>query len=342
LDSYIVYCKEETYPPSEALLSIPVADASQYSTKPLKWIRYIMAAVAGCEGELAIYTENENDNEGQTDILVNLEDTSPQHRRLCFIPEGPISFVDVDGLNHLKSSQVTTPSQAEFRDDIVERDGSSVVNGVTEAFCDECHLIPHSKGNEYIQSLCLWRTIAEDPEIEDIDDVRNGILLNPDVHRFFDVSYLAVLRTPNFALSIDEVLPHPTHQNPSFRLTPHFFVPNPSNADLLTMDFYRRDFRYPMEIVDEWPRDWPPGFLWDFIYGVIVLKSYGNRSAVDIASVATRMNLYPDGIQTATQRAKENLEREKNRNVNGGKRLRTVRGTIERVGGEGPGPAQLL
>jgi len=93
--------------------------------------------------------------------------------------------------------------------------------------------------------------------------------------------------------------------------TPHFFVPNPSDADLLTMDFYRRDFRYPMEIVDEWPKDWPPGFLWDFIYGVIILKSYGNWSAVDIASVATRTNLYPDGIQTATQRAKENLERKK-------------------------------
>ncbi|KAF8500606.1 hypothetical protein BU17DRAFT_102469 [Hysterangium stoloniferum] len=270
-----------------------------------------MAAVVGCEGELATYTEVENDNEGQTDIPVNLEDTTPQHRRLRFIPNGPISFVDVDGLNHLKSSQVTTSSRAGFRDDILERDESSVVNGVSEALCDACHLIPHSKGNEYIQALCLWRTTDKEPEIDNINDIRNGILVDATVHRFFDLSHLAILRTPNFALGIDEVLPNPTYQNPFFRFTPHFFVSNPSDALLLTMNFYQRDFRYPMEMADEWPKDWPPGFLWDFIYGVIVVKNYGNRSAVDIANVASRANLYPDGIETATQRAKENLERKK-------------------------------
>jgi hypothetical protein len=107
-----------------------------------------MAAVVGCEGRLATYTEDENDNEGKTDLPLNLEDAAPQHRKLRFIPDGPISFVDVDGLNHLKSSQFTTSSRAGFRDDIVERDGSSVVNGIDEELCDACHLIPHSKGNQ--------------------------------------------------------------------------------------------------------------------------------------------------------------------------------------------------
>jgi len=148
MDSYIVYCEEEILPSSQALLIIPVVDASRYSTKPLKWIRYIMAAVVGCEGVLVPYTEDEHGQEGQTDLPLNLEETAPQQRKLCFIPEGPISFIDVDGLNHLKSSQVTTPSRAEFRDDIVERDGSSVVNGLRKELCEACHLIPHSKGNE--------------------------------------------------------------------------------------------------------------------------------------------------------------------------------------------------
>ncbi|KAF8507285.1 hypothetical protein BU17DRAFT_71255 [Hysterangium stoloniferum] len=272
-----------------------------------------MAAVVGCEGELVTYTENENDNEGQTEIPVNLEDEAPQYRRLCFIPTSPISFVDVDGLNHLKSSQITTPSRAGFREQIVERDGTSVVNGLRKELCQACHLIPHSKGDEdmqYIQALCHWRNIAQ-PEIDNINDIRNGILVNTDVHNYFSLSQLAVLPTPNFALRMDEVLPNPTYQNLSFRFTPHFFVPDPSDVELATMNMYQRDFRYPVEMVDGWPEDWPPGFLWDFIYGVVIVKSYGNRSAVDIASVASRSNLYPEGIQTATQRAKEDLQHKK-------------------------------
>ncbi|KAF8529573.1 hypothetical protein BU17DRAFT_79576 [Hysterangium stoloniferum] len=339
MDSYIVYCEEETFSPSEALLSIPVSDASLYSTKPLKWIRYIMAAVVGCEGELATYTEDENDNEGQTRLPLNLEDTAPQHRNLCFTPQGPISFVDVDGLNHLKSSQFTTPSRAGFRDHVAERDRSSVINGVREEFCDACHLIPHSKGNQYIQTLCIWRTIAEDPEIENIDDIRNGILVTLDFHRFFGLSHLAVLRTPNFALSMDEVLPNPTYQNPSFRFTPHFFVPNPSDAELAFINPYRRDFRYPVDMVDEWPKDWPPAFLWDFIYGVIIVKKYGNQSAVDIAAVASKTNLYPEGIQTATERAEKNLERKKQENKRGKEEQDS--GRDERAGRRGGDQDQL-
>jgi hypothetical protein len=144
MDSYIVYCIESS---SDALLTIPVADVSRYSTKPLKWIRYAMAAVAGCQGDLVIYTEDETNHKGQT-LPLNLEDTAPQHRNLRFIPGGPISFIDVDGLNHLKSSQVTTSSRARFRNDIVERDGSCVITGLEEDGCDACHLIPHSKGDE--------------------------------------------------------------------------------------------------------------------------------------------------------------------------------------------------
>ena len=110
---------------------------------------------------------------------------------------------------------------------------------------------------------------------------------------------------------MDEVLPNPTHQNSSLRFTPHYFVPNPSNAALATMAPLRGDFRYPVEMVDDWPKDWPPAFLWDTIYGSVIVKKYGNTKVVNIASAAPRTNLYPEGIHTATQRAKNDLERKK-------------------------------
>ena len=147
MDLYLVYCEGGTFPSSQPLLTIPVVDASQYSTKPLKWLRYIMAAVVGREGELMIYIEDENDPEIHTHLPLDLEDVAPQRRALCFIPGGPISFVDVDGLDHLTTSEITTPSRAGFRDDIVERDGNSVVTEIDKELCDACHLIPHSKGD---------------------------------------------------------------------------------------------------------------------------------------------------------------------------------------------------
>jgi hypothetical protein len=111
---------------------------------------------------------------------------------------------------------------------------------------------------------------------------------------------------------MDEVLPNSTYQNPSLRFTPHFFFESaPPDADLRRKNLYQRDFRYPVELVDNWPKGWPPAFLWDFIYGILIVKNYGNQSAVDIASAATTTNLYPEGIQTATQRAKNDLERKK-------------------------------
>ena len=55
-------------------------------------------------------------------------------------------------------------------------------------------------------------------------------------------------------------------------------------------------------------------FSWDFIYGIIIVKNYGNPEVVDIASAASRTNLYSEGIQTATQRARCDLERKKQEN----------------------------
>jgi hypothetical protein len=126
---------------------------------------------------------------------------------------------------------------------------------------------------------------------------------------------------------MDETLPNSTYQNPSLRFTPHFFFKTaPSAARLRRMNLYQRDLRYPVELVDNWPNGWPPAFLWDFIYGILIIKTYGNQSAVDIASAASTANFYPEGIQTATQRAKNDLERKKQENERRKEEQDSVRG----------------
>ena len=92
MDSYMVYCEEGTFPSSQPLNYIPVVDVFQYSTKPLKWLRYITAAVVGCEGELVIYTEDENDPEIHTHLPLDLEDVAPSTSKVVFCSRRPYQF----------------------------------------------------------------------------------------------------------------------------------------------------------------------------------------------------------------------------------------------------------
>jgi len=139
MDAYVIYCVVGR-PPAKLLLTIPVTAASTYSSKPLKWIRYVTGAVLGAEGTLRTFGINNED--------LDLDDEEPVCRKLIFIPSLPIRFVDPDGLNHLASSQITTESRTVFRAALEGRDVCCVATDDFAALCEASHLIPHSKGSE--------------------------------------------------------------------------------------------------------------------------------------------------------------------------------------------------
>ena len=62
---------------------------------------------------------------------------------------GPCAFVDIEGLNDRITTTEGTARRADFRDDVLRRDGPAcVITEVGVRHCDAAHLIPHSKGNE--------------------------------------------------------------------------------------------------------------------------------------------------------------------------------------------------
>lgn len=201
-DSYSIYCALQHQRRAQLLLRIPVTDVSQYSVRPLKWLRYVTGAILGTEGSLESLDET-----GQN---FDLEDEQSPRRNLLFIPTLPIRLIDSHGLDHLTSSQVTTESRDDFQDEVYGRDESCVITGQTVDVCEAAYLIPHSKGSQvctllieyyrsletaqYIQTVCCLRTGNEQPEIENINDVRNGILLSVGIHRQFTRNGLAILR----------------------------------------------------------------------------------------------------------------------------------------------------
>jgi hypothetical protein len=60
----------------------------------------------------------------------------------------PPRLVDVDALDDRTSdASELSDRRADFRDRIVDRDGTCVNTGEQVGHCTACHIIPHSKGD---------------------------------------------------------------------------------------------------------------------------------------------------------------------------------------------------
>lgn len=295
-DEFVIYFSVPSHP-TTPFLQIPVTDVAIFTSKPFKWIQYVASVIMGAMGELTTLDM----------ISLNLEDPQPHFRHLLFTPTSAIRFIDPHGLNHIRSSQYTTESRLGFRNDIIARDEECVISGLPAMYCDAIHLIPHSKGSQYIQKLCCYRTGSDSPAIESITDIRNGICANVLLHRCFTVGDMAMLRTPNFAMSREDVLPPPitAQENKPFYFTPHYFI---SEAKSNVRNWFSRDCSYPpVDGEQAWPMDWPPPFLWDFIYGNVVSHQYGIQGAIDHLTQECHHEYYPQGIKAATQKAETEI-----------------------------------
>jgi hypothetical protein len=103
--------------------------------------------------------------------------------------------------------------RADFAQGVTDCDGTCLMTGATSNF-QACHIIPHAKGNQvcseylnhsqfsfqaqYINSLADHRNVL-DPPLDDINDPRNGILLQVTLHRPFGASMVAFLQVSYFA-----------------------------------------------------------------------------------------------------------------------------------------------
>jgi len=145
------------------LLEVPVADVAGYTIKPLKWLRFCSGVITGSEGYLQVVRNNDEDK-----ISPDLDISVTDDRRFVFHPTGLVRFIDPAGLDHLQSSQVSTESRQDFVSRVKARDVTCVLSGFIHS--KAAHLIPHSKGSEYIQRLSQRRANEGEAHIEDITD----------------------------------------------------------------------------------------------------------------------------------------------------------------------------
>ena len=120
-------------------------------------------------------------------------------------------LVDVDAADDRTSnaSDLTIRrSDSDFRTDVVERDGTCVMTNDIVRLCTACHILPHAKGSnvrpyqssmalsdlliKYISNVIRHRDGPDD--INDINDTRNGLLLNSLLHIPFGAISMAFLK----------------------------------------------------------------------------------------------------------------------------------------------------
>ncbi|RDB22332.1 hypothetical protein Hypma_010471 [Hypsizygus marmoreus] len=274
-------------------LSIPFEDFSDYTLRPLKWLRYLGFAIYGCQGVL----KTSPDGPEVDDYLAGSEGLQENY---YYSSPDPPRFVDVEGINDRTSDSLghSHSSCDNFADQISTRDGTCVLTNAGRVLCNAAHLIPHSKGDAYIQRLTQTRGDVAEDRIDDINDPRNGLLLALSYHRELCYKWLAFLKTPNFCLLPEDVPSSPgSVPGPSGRLTLQYFVvPDPT-----LIASQNQDARPTGDLTS-----WPPSVITDVVYACAVVQKWGSEDSKKRLQQVTHNTYYNDGT---LHRAASNKDR---------------------------------
>ncbi|KAH9026840.1 hypothetical protein EDB85DRAFT_1978191 [Lactarius pseudohatsudake] len=285
-------------------LPLDTLAALHFSHRPFKWIRYAIGVVTGAHGDLSTSPDSPYDgvdyNANLPTSSVNLYyHTNDQEKQRMF----PI---DPHILRTQDTTSVSSSRRGTFREDVAARDGQRCVwTSLGMIYCDAVHLIPHSKSDEYISNFTRRRGRGDnkDDVITDIDDVRNGILLNMAAHRILGQN-LAFLMTPNFAMDTTDV----DHGAPpdQKRYTAHFIQVDegPHPGDFVS--------GIPVRIAAS--RQSPPDILFDAVYASFILHHFGTKIVKDRIIQEWTDSLYPvtDGHAATSERIPAQHERRVN------------------------------
>ncbi|KAI9568598.1 hypothetical protein HD554DRAFT_2191442 [Boletus coccyginus] len=269
--SVVLYFNES----SKVALSIPLAQSKTYAIKPLKWLRFLGFTIYGRQGYIS-----KSMNGSELDYTEEIEAREPR-------------FVDVDAMDNRTSSTSDLSTRvADFRGALHERDGTCVFSGDPPLFCHACHLIPHSKGDSYMSSLFDHRREMHGPvdPLDGINDTRNGILLNNYLHIALDAGGIAFLKTPNFALTVDDIPYHqpPDAGSPANRLTLQHISSSPPPT-LFHVGPHNSDARQPQDI-----SQWPPAIITDLSYASTALRAWGTKDFIEYIRENSMDSYYED------------------------------------------------
>jgi hypothetical protein len=143
-------------------LTIPFGTCTHFAFFPLAWLCHLGFTICGTVGHIS---DTQNGQE------IDCRPNAPviQAGIYYYITGGesyfgiigPLSpllletrWLDVDMMNDRASySSVRTTRRADFRQDLIDRDGTCVMSNSPPRNCQACHIVPHSRGDEVCPNI---------------------------------------------------------------------------------------------------------------------------------------------------------------------------------------------
>ncbi|KAF8523457.1 hypothetical protein BU17DRAFT_63749 [Hysterangium stoloniferum] len=253
-------------------LQIPLDTIESLCLKPRKYLCYLAWSILGVEGSLALESDGDSiSTDGDLDsggIYYYITDTNSYQA------------VDLEVIK-MRTSMPSEPTQSrnEFRNNLLERDGFCVWTGGAPDIGAGLHIIPFSRGSKWFQLIVGNRpNYSEDVgDLDDINDIRNGVFATPTAHYVFDSRRIAIVKTPNRYLSTSDIPPRNKRPNmttsitypTNSRYTLQWLNPDPATQELLPDN---RDAAFMKGTKKLKPSD----LLLHYNYGAAAVKWWGN------------------------------------------------------------------
>ncbi|OCH91255.1 hypothetical protein OBBRIDRAFT_825422 [Obba rivulosa] len=266
-------------------LRIPAYEFTHFSSSPLRWLAYLGLAIVGRMGVLHHGPE-------LTSRTVDLDDpfsiNPTRSVSYYYRHEGDLCPAALDAELSSTSFSERNRRDSKFRRSLITRDESCVDSLAPEEDSEAAHLLRFSFGHEYIRNMTTRRQLCNDPIIYDINDVRNGLLLNSTAHRHL-AKNVAILPVPNPFMNGDHA---PSDQMPGYYLQQ--FIPSLRDHPFGKSSYpHNRPLRTPDS--PEKRRQWPTLTIFTMVYGCVALKHWGCTEFAD-----ELRNNYDCGLYSST------------------------------------------
>ncbi|KAJ7152232.1 hypothetical protein C8R43DRAFT_1127311 [Mycena crocata] len=187
-------------------LSIPTALAHSFCPKDMKYLRFLSWIILGQHGRIHQVTKKRMNCQ-----LTPVEDDTEYADKGIYQFKPTLTAnveraVNPHALSSRSSSSVASnqgPREHVFRAGLIERDHFCVFTGRPREMCQAAHIIPFARGDKWMQMISAHYRPKTDEAVIDINDLRNGMLLESGIHTA--AAGIGILKTPNEILSIGDV-----------------------------------------------------------------------------------------------------------------------------------------
>ncbi|KAI5115640.1 hypothetical protein M0805_004609 [Coniferiporia weirii] len=272
-------------------LTIPLDLFSLYAVKPRKWLSYLGYAVTGSVGVLSL--AHDESIPCDMDAPVNAGDI------YYFHATNITYFVDPDVIS-MATSEHSSQSLSPIPKELIVQYGACPFSGFPGDYCHACHLVPHVKGDAYIERVTEERS-AGLTVIEQIGDIRNMLFLNPYLHRLLDKRMIAFLPTPNVVLKTDDIVRGADPD--AYLVTLHCF--EQFGSDIIAAAVHGKS----AALLNEDKR--PPEVIYSMIYGSAALNAWAPPSVLALVKQYTQDKYYPGDTRNREREERGKARRER-------------------------------